>query len=167
MAKRDMETPQGWRSGSLRYGSGLTLEKAKKMLQAAEEEADRQGIPMAIAIADAGGNLLAFHRMDDAILVSINVAVDKAFTAVFGKLPTHCWFDKFRNGELPSSKFNERWIALPGGFPLAKNGEIMGGIGASGGVEREDICVARAALAAGGFDLNEADARLAEISRQP
>jgi len=51
-------TPPAWKAGSLSYGSGLTLVTAKKMLEAGEKEAERQGVPMSIAIVDAGGNLL-------------------------------------------------------------------------------------------------------------
>jgi uncharacterized protein GlcG (DUF336 family) len=127
------------------------------MLEAAEKEAQRQGVPMVIAIADAGGNLLALERMDQAILVSIQIAMDKAFTAVFGKQTTAEFGSSYRSGTLVPLFFHERWITFPGGFPLLKDGVIMGGIGVSGGID-EDIHVARAALKAGGFDTREADA---------
>ena len=89
MTKSSSQTPNAWKMGNTCYGTGLTLELAKKMLEAAEKEAKKQNVPMVIAISDAGGNLLAFHRMDNAILMSIQIAMDKAFTAVFGK--QHTW----------------------------------------------------------------------------
>jgi uncharacterized protein GlcG (DUF336 family) len=126
------------------------------MLEAAEVEADRHGVPMSIAISDAGGNLLAFIRMDNAALFSIHIAMDKAFTVVFGKMPSGNFADLYRGGGLVPLFFHERWITFPGGFPIIKNGRILGGIGVSGGTI-EDIYVARAALKAGDFRLDGID----------
>jgi uncharacterized protein GlcG (DUF336 family) len=134
------------------------------MLDAAEAEAKKQGLPMVMAIVDAGGNLMAFHRMDNAMLCSIEIAEDKAFTAVFGKLPTQAWHNTFRSGSLPSLFFHNRWTPIPGGFPIIHGGYLLGGIGASGGTGYEDTCVARAALLAGGFTTEDADAALREIN---
>jgi uncharacterized protein GlcG (DUF336 family) len=155
-------TPDVWKSGGLSYSTGLTLNIAKKMLEAAEAEAEKQGVPVAIAITDSGGNLVAFSRMDNAALFSINIAMDKAFTAVFGKWPTGNWSDDYRNGDLIPLFFHKRWITFPGGFPIINNRVVLGGLGVSGGID-EDIFVARAALAAGGFSTDDADAFLAQI----
>ena len=149
-------TPDAWKSGGLSYGSGLTLDTAKKMLEAGEKEAEKKGVPMSMAIGDAGGNLIAFRRMDNAVLLSIQIALDKAFTTVFGKMPTGSFCNLYRTGELVPLFFHERWITFPGGFPIIKNGVTLGGIGVSGGTV-EDIYVARAALEAGGFSLDEVD----------
>jgi uncharacterized protein GlcG (DUF336 family) len=153
-------TPDAWRSGSLSYGSGLTLDVAKKILEAGEREAEKQGVPMSMAISDAGGNLVAFRRMDNAALFSIQIALDKAFTTVFGKMPTGSFCNLYRTGELVPLFFHERWITFPGGFPITKNGVTLGGIGVSGGTV-EDVYVAKAALKAGGFSLDEVDAAIA------
>lgn len=152
-------TPAAWKSGSLSYGSGLTLDIAKKMIEAGEKEAEKQGVPMSMAISDAGGNLIAFSRMNNAALFSIQIAMDKAFTTVFGKMPTGNFANLYRTGELVPLFFHERWITFPGGFPTIKNGMILGGIGVSGGTI-EDIYVAKAALEAGGFSLDEVDAAI-------
>jgi uncharacterized protein GlcG (DUF336 family) len=148
--------PAAWKTGNRCYGSGLTLQTARKMLAAAEKEAGRQGVPMVIAIADSGGNLLAFERMDQAILVSVQIAIDKAYTSVFGKQSTARFGADYKAGSLVPLFFHERWITFPGGFPLIKDGVILGGIGVSGGIG-EDVFVAKAALKAGGFDTAEAD----------
>jgi uncharacterized protein GlcG (DUF336 family) len=158
------QVPLAWKEGNLCYTSGITLDIAKKMLDAAEAEAKKQGLPMVMAIVDAGGNLMAFHRMDNAMLCSIEIAEDKAFTAVFGKLPTQAWHNTFRSGSLPSLFFHNRWTPIPGGFPIIHGGYLLGGIGASGGTGYEDTCVARAALLAGGFTTEDADAALREIN---
>ncbi len=162
MSRQSDQTPSAWKAGKLPYGTGLTLETAKKLLEAGEKEAEKQGVPMAIAIVDAGGNLLAFHRMDNTLLESINIATDKAFTAVLAKLPTSHWMKSFQGWGFTPPFIHERWITFPGGFPIIKNGEIIGGIGVSGGTI-EDIYVAQAALKAGGFSLDDVTAAIVEI----
>ncbi len=150
------EAPGEWKSGALCYGQGLTLEMAKMMLEAGAKEAVRLGVPMSMAICDSGGNLLAFQRMDNAALFSSQIAMDKAFTAVYGKLPTASYRPLFQSGELNTLFFHERWITFPGGFPAVKDGVVMGGLGVSGG-KIEDFYVARAILKGGGFDTTDID----------
>jgi uncharacterized protein GlcG (DUF336 family) len=150
------EAPEAWKAGKVCYGTGMTLELAKKMLEAGEKEALKQGVPMAMAIADSGGNLLAFHRMDNTMLVSTQIAMDKSFTAVYGKQPTGNFGASYRCGELIPLFFHDRWITFPGGYPIIKDGIIVGGLGVSGGVI-EDNYVAQAILKAGGFDTIEID----------
>lgn len=151
-----------WKRGRLSYGTGISLDLAKKMLDAGKQEAEKQGVPMVMAIVDSGGNLITFNRMDGAMLCSIQIAMDKAFTAVFGKIPTGVWGENFyRPGNLVPLFFHERWITFPGGFPIIDNGVIVGGIGVSGGTV-EDVYVARAALKAGGFRMDEVDAAIAQ-----
>ena len=161
MTKSSSQTPNAWKMGNTCYGTGLALELAKKMLEAAEKEAKKQNVPMVIAISDAGGNLLAFHRMDNAILMSIQIAMDKAFTAVFGKQHTWQWSGPFREGRLIPLFMHERWITFPGGLPLIKDGTLVGGLGVSGGTI-EDLYVAKAALKAGDFSTEEVDGAIAK-----
>jgi uncharacterized protein GlcG (DUF336 family) len=155
------EAPEMWKSGKRIYGPGLTLETAKKMLEAGEREAVQQEVPMAMAISDQSGNLLAFHRMDNTMLVSTQIAMDKAYTSVLGKKSTGSNKASFLSGELVPLFFHERWITFPGGFPLIRENVIMGGLGVSGGVI-EDCHVARAMLKSGGFSTAEVDAFLQE-----
>lgn len=162
MAEEAVQTPPAWKAGNLPYGTGLTLDTGKKMLEAGEKEAQKQGVPMAMAIVDAGGNLLAFHRMDDTILVGTQIAMDKAFTAVFGKQHSGNNATLYQSGILVPLFYHERWITFPGGFPIIKNGVLLGGIGVSGGTI-EDVLVARAALAAGSFSVDEVDAFLTQM----
>lgn len=153
--------PDAWKAGKRPYGTGLNLGTAKKMLEAAEKEAARQGVPMVVAIVDSGGHLLAFRRMDNAILAGINIAMDKAYTAVFGKIQTWHWTHAIKAAGFAPLFFHERWIDFPGGFPIVKDGVLVGGIGVSGGIF-EDVTVARAALEAGGFSVEEVDAVIAQ-----
>lgn len=163
MAKTKEQIPPAWEEGQLCYCAGLTLKMAEKMLDAAEKEAKKQKVPVSMAITDAGGNLVAFRRMENAILVSIQIAINKAFTATYGKLPTHTWRTIFQSGNIPPLLFHEDLIALPGGFPIKKNGKLFGGLGISGGVAAHDTFIARAALMAGGYSTEDTDAAIQEM----
>ena len=66
----------------------VDLDRALELIAAAREKAEEIGVPMVIAVVDAGGNLVALQRMDGALLVSIDIATNKAYTAVAVKLPT-------------------------------------------------------------------------------
>jgi glc operon protein GlcG len=154
--------PDAWQEGNLSYGAGLTLDIAKKMLEAAENEAKKQKLLMTISIVDSGGNLVGLYRMDNACLFSIQVSMDKAFTAVYGKLTTKDWGPFFQSSDLPPLFFHKRWSPFPGGFPLVRDGQIFGGIGVSGATTLGDSLVARAALVAGGFNTDAIDAILKE-----
>jgi glc operon protein GlcG len=159
MKETKSSTPVAWKSGNLSYDSRLTLATAKKMLEAGEKEAKKRGVPMSMAISDAGGSLVAFSRMDNAAMFSIQIAMDKAFTTVFGKMPTGSFASQYCAGGLVPLFFHERWITFPGGFPLMKNRVILGGIGVSGGTI-EDVYEAKAALEVGGFQLDGVDAAI-------
>jgi glc operon protein GlcG len=158
--KQDVSVPPEWREGGLAYSSGLTYATAKKMIEGAEAEAKRQGLAMVIAVVDSGGNLVAFGRMDNSMLASIQIAMDKAFTAAYGKIPSQVWRDIVQSGNIPPLFFHERWTAFPGGFPAVKGNQLLGGVGASGATAYGDTSVARAGLLAGGFSTDQADAIL-------
>jgi glc operon protein GlcG len=155
--------PTEWKEGGLSYRTGLTFNTAKQMIDGAMAEAKKQGLTMVIAIADAGGNLIAFGRMDDAMLVSTQIAIDKAFTAVYGKVPTQTWRAIVQSGNIPPLFIHERWTAFAGGFPLRKGKDLFGGIGCSGATSHGDVSVARAGLLAGGFSTEDADTILKEL----
>ena len=129
----------------------LTLEEAKKVVAGAEAKAKDIGVPMNIAVVDVGGNLVAFERMDKAWLGSINIAINKAFTAVAFNMTTE---DLGKASQPRDSLFgihvsnNGRLIIFGGGIPLRKGDELVGGIGVSGGAVPQDIEVAEAGVAA-------------------
>jgi glc operon protein GlcG len=164
MANTKVPVPLEWKEGGLRYSSGITYETARKMIDAAMEEAEKQGLRMVIAVADSGGNLVAFGRMDHAMLASIQIAMDKAFTAAYGMLPTQIWRSVMQSGEVPPLFIHERWTAFPGGFPIIKDNQLFGGIGSSGATAYGDTSVSRAALFAGGFSTHDADTILKELT---
>jgi uncharacterized protein GlcG (DUF336 family) len=129
----------------------ITLSQAKQVIAAAERKASEIGVPMNIAVVDAGANLTAFLRQDGAWLGSIAIAQDKAFTARAFDMPTGELGEAAQPGEplygIPSSN-DGRVIVFAGGVPLADGEQIVGAIGVSGGEVDQDRAVAEAGAAA-------------------
>jgi len=129
----------------------ISDEMAMIMIKAATEKAKEIGKPFVIAIVDESGILKSFLRMDNAPLLSVQVAIDKAYTAVGFGMPTHQWYDFIKNDPplaLGAPSGINRLIIFGGGYPIVINGKIVGGIGVSGGHYTEDMKVAEAALEA-------------------
>lgn len=129
----------------------LTLEAATAVIKAASAEATSLGKPMCIAVTDESGNLLSFVRMDGAAQMSIDIAIDKAYTSAAFGIPTHVWHDfikddpPLRDGAPSGIK---RLVVFGGGYPITVDGATVGAIGVSGGHYSEDQKVAEAGLAA-------------------
>ena len=127
----------------------LTLEDTRIMMDAAEEKAREIGVDMDIAITDDGGNLLMFHRMDDARITSIDIAIDKAFTAAAARKSTRAYGETSGPGG-PSFGIHVsnrgRFMVFPGGLPVFVDGQILGGIGCSSGHPDQDDAVAQAGI---------------------
>lgn len=137
--------------GKKREGTEKILDKAKKVIAAAEQKALELGVPMVIAVVDDGGNLVAQHRMDDALLASISLALDKAYTAVALKTATEQAALAVKPGQELyglNTANNGRFIVFGGGIPIFADGKIAAAIGVSGGTVEEDSIVAKAGLAA-------------------
>src|SRR5690348_16282860 len=127
--------------------SSITIEAAQRMIAAAEAQAREMGKPMCIAICDENGTLKAFSRMDGAPLLSVQIAQDKAYTAIsFGGMATHEWYDFIKNEPplLHGIVKTDRLVVFGGGYAIKSGGEIIGGIGVSGGHYTEDMQVAQA-----------------------
>src|SRR5262249_30301263 len=129
----------------------LTLDDAKRILQAGEATAASIGIAYNIAIVDAGGNLVAFARQDGALIGSIDLAVGKAVTARIFDKPTSLLAELAQPGA-PLFGIREtnsgRVVIFGGGIPVMSDGVIVGAVGASAGTVEQDIAVAQAAVAA-------------------
>jgi uncharacterized protein GlcG (DUF336 family) len=127
------------------YGAPISLQTAKKIMQAAEDEASRQQWPMVIAIVDSTGHLLLLQRMDQAQYGSIVVAQQKAQTALDFRRPTKGFEDAIAAGGIGSRLATmSNVIALEGGLPLIVGGEVVGAIGVSGMQSTQDAQVAQA-----------------------
>lgn len=128
----------------------ITSYAAQKMLEGAKAKAVAMGKPMIIAIVDDAGVLKAFERMDGAPLLSVGIAQDKAFTAVSFGLASHEWHEFIKNDPplLHGIVKTDRLVVFGGGYPVFVDGELVGGIGVSGGHYSDDMEVAQAGLAA-------------------
>jgi uncharacterized protein GlcG (DUF336 family) len=129
----------------------LTMDKAQQIIEAAIDKAKTIGQPMNVAVVDAGANLVAFMRMDGAWLGSIDIAINKAFTA---KAFDSSTLELGRNSQ-PGDQFfgihvsnHGRVMIFAGGMPIKVNGQIAGAVGVSGGSGEQDQAVAEAAVAA-------------------
>lgn len=122
---------------------------AKRIVEASEAAAADMGLMMVIAVVDESGVLKAFARMDGAPLLSVNLAIDKAFTAASYGIPTHAWFDFIKNDPplLHGIPKTPRLVTFGGGYPIEIDGEVVGAIGVSGGHYTQDMEVAQAGLA--------------------
>ena len=127
----------------------MNLELALELIDSAKAKAKEIGVPMVIAVVDAGGNLVALQRMDQALLVSLDIAVNKAYSAVAVKVPTHVLAEVAQPGQ-PLYGIHTtdkgRIVIFGGGFPLSKGNDIIGGVGVSGGSVEQDMLCAEAAL---------------------
>lgn len=128
--------------------TALAMEQA---LRAARATAERLGVCVAIAVADDGGNLSAFLRVGRAFLASTDLAIDKAWTAASFGMSTRAFSElldttpsNVREGLLR----RPRVTVVPGGFPILRDGVLVGAIGVSGGSDTEDETIAQGGLSA-------------------
>jgi len=128
--------------GNAKY---ITLAGAQKMAAAGEAEARKNNWNIAIAILDAGANLVVFHKMDDTQLGSIDVAIGKARTAVKFKRPTKAIEDLIAGGRAAFLAL-EGVTPLQGGLPVIVDGKVIGAVGVSGVLSSQDEQVAQAAI---------------------
>ena len=129
------------------YGRPISLARAQAVIHAAVEEATRRNWKMNVAIADSGGNLVAFQRMDGAMLAAIQIAEHKARAAVTFRRPTKIFEDGINLMHLNYLLAFDGVIASRGGIPLIERGAIIGGIGCSGGTDSQDEIVSEAGAA--------------------
>lgn len=129
----------------------FTLEDARRIIAAAEKKATEIGQPMNIAVADAGGNLVAHVRMDNAWIGSVDISIKKAWTSRAFDITTKDLADNSRSGDqffgIHASN-NGRVMIFAGGIPLKRDGKVVGAIGVSGGSGEQDHTVAEAGAAA-------------------
>jgi len=121
---------------------------AQQLLDTAVAKANSCGQRSAICIVDAAGELKAFRRMDGAAKLAVQISQDKAYTAVAFGMPTHAWHDFIKNDPplRDGIVHTARLVVFGGGYPITVDGEIIGGIGVSGGHYSEDMEVAQAAI---------------------
>ncbi|WP_078410853.1 GlcG/HbpS family heme-binding protein [Priestia abyssalis] len=133
----------------------LELEEAKLMIEAAKKKSEEINVLETIAIVDDGGNVIALERMNGARITGPEIAIAKAYTASGHKRSTHLFNTEPNGPALPGNEAFGIQQMLPGkfaifvgGFPIVVNGEVIGGIGVSGGNGEQDTAVGTAALQA-------------------
>jgi uncharacterized protein GlcG (DUF336 family) len=129
------------------YGPPISLDRAQAVINAAVAEAKKRNWKMNVAVADSGGNLVAFQRMDGAMLASIQIAEHKAKAGATFRRPTRVFEDGINLMHLNYLLAFDGVIASRGGIPLIDRGAIIGAIGCSGGTDSQDEVVAEAGAA--------------------
>ncbi|MBI3802039.1 MAG: heme-binding protein [Deltaproteobacteria bacterium] len=125
----------------------ISHETTQKMITAAVAKAQELGVPQVVAILDESGLLKAFCRMDGAALVSIEVAQNKAYTALFG-MPSRDFYNFIKDDPalLVGVPHIPRIAIFGGGLPIKVGDKVVGGIGVSGGTVEQDVACAQAGL---------------------
>ncbi|MBB6622185.1 GlcG/HbpS family heme-binding protein [Clostridium gasigenes] len=127
----------------------LSLEIVKEMAKAAEEKAASINVPVIFAAVDAGANLMLMHRMEDAFITSVDIAINKAYTAACLKQGSHEIAGCVQPGQslygLQLTN-NCRIVPFGGGLPIIIDGQVVGAVGVSGGTVEEDMSIAQAAV---------------------
>ena len=128
---------------------------AEAAVAGAAAKARELGLRMCVAVTDESGDLKAFHRMDGAPKLSIEIAENKAYTSAAYSLPTHVWHDFIKDDPplLHGIVHTPRLVVFGGGYPIKENGEVIGAIGLSGGHYHQDMECAKAALEAIGAEV--------------
>jgi uncharacterized protein GlcG (DUF336 family) len=129
------------------YGTNVSYEQARKVVAGAIAEARKQNLPMAVAVVDTAGQLVAFERMDNTQTASIAVSQDKGISAAMYRRPTKAFQDLVAGGGVGLRVLTLRNAnAVEGGIPLMMDGKIIGAIGVSGGSSDQDGVVAKAGV---------------------
>ena len=129
----------------------LDIDDASVLIAGARAKAEEIGVPMCIAITDESGNLIAFERMNGGKITSINLAIDKSFTAAGVRKSTHVLGEVSQPGNPAyglSSTLTGRMVVVAGGLPVMSGDEVVGGIGVSSGSPAQDLEVAEAGVKA-------------------
>ena len=127
----------------------VTLDEAKELIAAAEAKADEIDNPMVVTVANDEGNLVAQHRMDGAWLASVSISRNKAYTSAALDMPTHELAEPSEPGNSLyglQTTDEGRIVIFGGGYPLERDGEVVGAIGVSGGAVSQDREVAEAGV---------------------
>ncbi|MCV7288347.1 MULTISPECIES: GlcG/HbpS family heme-binding protein [Mycolicibacterium] len=143
----------------------ITLDDALPLLAAGRAKAEEIGVKQTLCICDDGGNVLALHRLPGARLTGVDIAIAKAFTAAGHERATHLFNEPPNGPALPGNEafgishmLPGKFAIFVGGFPLVFDGQIVGGVGISGGNGEQDKAVGAAILA-------EFDALTASVAR--
>jgi len=128
------------------YGTPINLEQAKKIMAGAEAEAKKNNWPVVITIVDSGGNIVMTQRLDNAQWGSVEIAKEKARSAVALRRPTKVLQDLIAQGGANLRLLNIGYSVLEGGIPIIADGKIIGAVGVSGVTSQQDAQIAQAGI---------------------
>ena len=128
------------------YGAPITIEQAKKIMAGAEAEATKNKWPVVITILDSGGNTVMVHRLDNAQWGSVQIAHEKARSAVALRRPTKVFQDLVAQGGANLRLLSIGYSVLEGGIPIVVGGKIIGAIGVSGVTSQQDAQIGQAGI---------------------
>lgn len=128
------------------YGAAITLEQAKKVMAGAEAEARKNSWPVVIVILDSGGQLVMLQRLDNAQWGSVEIAKEKARSAVALRRPTKALQDLVAQGGANLRLLTLGYSVLEGGIPILVDGRIIGSVGVSGVTSQQDAQIAQAGI---------------------
>ncbi|MET4046837.1 CDP-alcohol phosphatidyltransferase [Rhodococcus sp. 1163] len=132
----------------------ITLDDALPILAAGRAKADELGVKQTLCVVDDGANVIALHRLPGARITGVDIAIAKAFTAAGHERATHLFNEEPDGPALPGNEafgishmLPGKFAIFVGGFPLSFEGQIVGGVGISGGNGKQDKAVGAAMLA--------------------
>jgi glc operon protein GlcG len=126
------------------YGLSIGLERATRVMAAAEAEGKKRNWKMNIAVVDTNGELVHFSRMEGAQIASGTISVGKARTAARFRRESRLFYNAFETGHPYVSTLDPTLVASPGGFPLVEGGKLIGAVGCSGGTGDQDAVICKA-----------------------
>ena len=130
----------------MQYGSPINLEQAKKVMAGAEAEAKKNNWPVAIVILDSGGQMVMMQRLDNTQWGSVDIAKEKARTAVALRRPTKVLQDGIAQGGVNLRFLSTGFSVLEGGIPIVHDNKIIGSIGVSGATSQQDAQTGQAGI---------------------
>ncbi len=128
------------------YGAPISLEQAKKVMAGAEAEAKKNNWPVVIVVLDAGGNLVMLQRLDNTQWGSVEIAKEKARSAVALRRPTKALQDLIAQGGANLRLLTIGYSVLEGGIPIVVDGKIIGSVGVSGVTSQQDAQIGQAGI---------------------
>lgn len=132
----------------------ITLQAANALIQHVLKTGETQGLYLAVSVTDAGGHLQAFGRSDHAPFLTVDMSLDKAWTACSFGQPTHVWNQLVQDPHMAPIAGRSRLVAVGGGYPIIMDGQVIGGLGISGGTHEQDRNMAEQALKMLNFELS-------------
>jgi uncharacterized protein GlcG (DUF336 family) len=128
----------------------LTLAEAHLILDAAQKKSEELGVPEVLCVSDNAGYPIALRRLKDGKVSSVQIAINKAFTAACHRKPTHMYKNALPGEEAFGifTQHDGRFTVFVGGLPIVVDGQVVGAIGVSGGNGEQDIAVGEAGITA-------------------